>query len=347
MIFRWIAILFVTSGLLGCQHEAKVAQTKCLPIVAVYPTWKIDKLPIADIPWQEFTHLAVIFALPQVDGSLHTTEVDALIPALVEAGHAQGKKIYVSIGGAHGYGDAFQQIAQDPLKLGKFVHQVRDYALKHQLDGIDIDWEYWTRQQLHNEGGNDPVESQLLVDLLAALRQALPEQIALTTSVFAGHWIGDQYLKEIQSHVNYVALMSYDFTGAWPSSDIAHHADYKTFKASTRYLLDRGFKRDKILVGLPFYGKEFVDGKKETIIDRDFSDILAHSEQQNRPINRGKLDDIYYETPQLVQQKAQYILNENFAGVMFFELTMDALASPHSLVKASNQVISPDFCAQK
>src|SRR5690606_3502384 len=133
--------------------EPRIVQTECLPIVAVYPTWKADKLPIAQIPWQDFTHLAVIFALPQIDGSLNTAEVDVLIPALVEAGHSQGKKIYVSIGGAHGYGDAFQQITQDPAKLEKFAQQVRDYALKYQLDGIDIDWEYWTRQQLHNKGG--------------------------------------------------------------------------------------------------------------------------------------------------------------------------------------------------
>lgn len=338
-----LGLLFL---LAGCAKE-HLTQQQCMPIVAVYPSWKQQQMPIAEIPWDRFTHLALIFALPQADGSLLTSEIDQLVGPLGEMSRAKGKKLFLSIGGAVGYKDAFQQIAQSPEKLRKFSQVVADYANKHQLDGIDIDWEYWTKQAELKQGGNDPVESKLLVTLLAELRKQLPEKTALTTSVFAGYWSGEQYLSEIQQYVDYVALMSYDFTGSWPESPVKHHADFSTFKASIDFLTDRGFEREKILVGIPFYGKEFIDGKNLQVADKAYRDLIPQLIAQKRSINSGKLGNIYYETPELVTQKSHYIMDEGMAGLMFFELTQDAHDLPDSLSLASNRVISPDFCSSQ
>jgi chitinase len=343
---RFLIFLVLLFVLAACEKK-QLVQQQCMPIVAVYPSWKEQQMPIAEIPWDRFTHLALISALPQADGSLRTTEVDNLIVPLGEAARSKGKKLFLSIGGAVGYKDAFQQIAHSPEKLQKFTKEVADYAHKHQLDGIDIDWEYWTKQAELKQGGNDPIESKLLVTLLADLRKQLPAKIALTTSVFAGFWTGEQYLSEIQQHVDYVALMSYDFTGAWPESPIKHHADFDTFKASIDFLTNRGFKREKILVGIPFYGKEFVDGKNNQVIDRSYRDLVPQLIAQKQSINSGKLEHIYYETPELVTKKSHYLLDEGMAGVMFFELTQDTPEFSNSLILASNQVISPDLCKTK
>ncbi len=340
---RRVKILLLLFVLSGCEKNHLVQQ-QCMPVVAVYPSWKQQQMPVAEIPWNRFTHLALIFALPQKDGNLLTHEIDSLIELLGEAARAKGKKLFLSIGGATGYQDAFQQIAQSPEKLHKFAQAVADYARKHQLDGVDIDWEYWTKQAVYKQGGNDPVESKLLVLLLAELRKQLPAKVALTTSVFAGYWSGEQYLSELQQHVDYVALMSYDFTGSWPESPVKHHADFATFKASIDFLTDRGFNREKILVGIPFYGKEFVDGKKQQVVDKSYRDLIPQLVAKKQSVNSGKLDHVYYETPELVTQKSHYIVDEGMAGVMFFELTQDAYDSPDSLSLASNRVISPDFC---
>jgi chitinase len=336
-------LLLVLLALTSCEQN-HVIQQQCMPIVAVYPSWKQQQMPVANIPWNRFTHLALVFAIPKADGSLQTNELDALIPPLQEAARANGKKLIVSIGGATGYEDAFQQIASSPEKLQRFTKAVTRFAQQYQLDGIDIDWEYWTKQAKRNEGGNDPYESKLLVNLLAELRKQLPHDVLLTTSVFAGYWSGEQYLSELQAHVDYVALMSYDFTGAWPVSPVKHHADFKTFKASIDFLTERGFKREKILAGIPFYGKEFVDGKNHQVVDKSYSELLPQLLAAQQPVNRGKLQNVFYETPELVTEKSHYILDQKMAGVMLFELTMDALDSPESLSLASNQVINPNFC---
>lgn len=323
--------LVLLALLAGCtQHRT---QTECMPIVAVYPSWKQQALPPAQIPWQRLTHVALVFALPTPDGGLDTLSIDDLVEPLVRDAHRQGRRVIVSIGGAQGYGDAFQRIAASPEKLARFTTAVRDYVARHELDGIDIDWEYWTRQAVHKQGGNDPVESRLLVTLLAELRRALPAGVQLSTSVFAGHWIGEQYLPELQNHVDHVALMAFDFTGRWDASPVAHHADYATFKQAVQFLVDRGFDRRKIIAGLPFYGKQFVGGS-----NREVQDIAWRDRRDGQA-------DTFYDTPELAARKAQHVLDEGLAGVFAFELTMDAPAdSPDSLLGAINRHVSTAVC---
>lgn len=339
----YLALAFI--GLLLCACE-EVKQTRCMPIVVAYPTWSAHQLPLESIPWHKFTHITITFVLPNADGSLQTSETDKIIAPLVKLAHEKNKKVFISMGGATGYGDAFQKIAADKNRLKLFTQNVAAYVATHQIDGVDIDWEYWTKQAVHQQGGNDPVESRLLVDLLAALRADLPKNIQLTTDIFAGYWYGEQYLPEIQEHVDYLALMAYDFTGAWESSPVNHHADYSTFKKSIDFFVDRGFKKEKLLVGFPAYGIEFIDGKN-TRINKDYSHrkIVEKIKQLKGNLNSGKMGNLYFETPELVKKKSQYILNQQLAGTFLFELTQDTLDNDTSLLSASNQIISPTFCA--
>lgn len=321
--------------------------TACRPVVAVYPSWKAQALPLAAIPWERFTHLALVFALPTAEGGLRTQELDELLPGLRAETRKHGRKLWVSIGGANGVGDAFQALGRDAGKRQKFVEQVRRFVDTQQLDGVDIDWEHWTRQHQLGQGGNDPVESAMLVQLLAELRAALPASVDLSASVVAGPWIGPQYLSELQKHVSYVALMSYDFTGAWSGSAVGHHADLETFKAATQDLLKRGFQREKILLGLPFYGKEFIQGRTQEVRDQPYRDILSRMGADLAPLAKGQLGHTYFETPALVKAKAEFARDQGFAGLMMFELSMDALQSPHSLSLASMRVISPTACGRR
>lgn len=343
-IYLSIALLF---GLLITSYsEAK--QTHCLPVVAVYPTWSANQLPLKSIPWDKFTHITLTFVLPNADGSLETKAMDQFIDPLVTLAHEKNKQVWVSIGGAVGYGGAFQNIAADKNRLKFFTQNVAAYVKENQIDGVDIDWEYWTKQAVHQQGGNDPLESRQLIDLLAALRAELPKQIKMSADIFAGYWYGEQYLPEIQQYLDYAALMAYDFTGEWKSSPIRHHADYSTFKKSIKFVLDRGFQKEKLLVGFPAYGIEFIDGKNVRV-NKDYSHkkIVEKIKQKNGNINSGKIGNLFFETPDLVKKKSQYILDQQLAGIFMFELTQDTLDNNTSLLSASNQVISAKSCSEK
>lgn len=339
------SIAMLCSLLCACDD---IKQTQCLPIIAAYPTWSANQLPLESIPWHKFTHITLTFVLPNPDGSLNTTDVDKIIAPLVNTAHSKNKKVFVSIGGARGYGNAFQKIAADKNRLKLFSENVANYVAAHQIDGVDIDWEYWTKQAVYQQGGNDPIESKQLVELLATLRAELPNDVKLTTDIFAGYWYGEQYLPEIQEHVDYLALMAYDFTGAWESSPVAHHADFSTFKKSIDFFVGRGFKKEKLLVGFPAYGIEFMNGKnKEVNKDHSHAQIVKKIKQQKGNLNSGKMGNLFFETPELVKKKSQYIINQQLAGVFMFELTQDTLDNDTSLLSASNQIISPNFCSSR
>lgn len=338
-----LALVLISILFAGCK---KNEQTHCLQIFGVYPAWNTSDKEIESIAWDRFTHLAITFIIPNPDGSLNTNAVDRTIEKIVSNEKAKDKKIYVSIGGASGYGDAFQVITSDPSLQEKFVQEIVAYAKKHNLDGVDIDWEYWTKQDVKSEPGNDPIESRQLVGLLAELREELPVNVDLSVSVFPGYWKGEQYLVDIQGHVNYIILMAYDATGAWSSSSISHHADFSIFKNSSKFLLKRGFVKEKIILAVPMYGIEFMDGKNKSIKHHSFREVERIAADNNENIDRGKIGNIFYETPSLVKKKSQYILDGGFAGILFFELTQDSLASEKSLLSASNKIISPSFCKE-
>jgi chitinase len=344
VIKKIMLVLCLGLTLISCSE---VKQTRCMPVIAVYPTWSANQLPLENIPWHKFTHITLTFVLPNPDGSLNTRDMDKIIDPLTTLAHQKNKKVFVSIGGALGYGDAFQKIAADKNRLKLFVQNVKHYAVTHQIDGIDIDWEYWTKQAVHQQGGNDPVESRLLVDLLAALRAELPNTIQMTADIFAGYWYGEQYLPEIQQYLDYAVLMAYDFTGAWESSPVTHHADYGTFKKSIDFVVGRGFQKEKLLVGFPSYGIEFIDGKNKQV-NKDYPHklIVEKIKPQNGDLNSGSFGNLFFETPKLVKKKSQYILDQQLAGIFMFELTQDTLDDKTSLMSASNQVISPELCRE-
>lgn len=340
----------LAASLVACSAEPPaddVAKTTCLPVIGVYPSWAQEALPLAKIRWGRLSHLGLVFALPKADGSLDTSALDALVGPAVSAAHAQGVKVAVAIGGARGYGDAFQRIAESDERLARFTGEVTQWVQRHGIDGVDIDWEHWTRQARQHQGGNDPIESPQLVRLLAALRAALPAPVQLSASVFAGPWIGPQYLPEIQQHVDFVNLMAFDFTGRWDSSPVGHHADFDTFQLAVQDLQQRGFARDKIVAGIPFYGKRFEGGRNREVQDLPYRALLPSLQARQLPLERGVLDDTYFETPGLVARKAQFARRQGLGGLMLFELSMDSPDDPEtSLLDAATRGQQPARCAK-
>lgn len=319
--------------------QAQAATLK--PVVAVYAGWKYPEFNAAHLPWTQFSHLAIASVYPQADGSLQSSMVDQFIGPLVKAAHQQQKKVLLSVGGAGEGSRAFHQIMKNRHTAQVFIHNITAYAHQHQLDGIDIDWEYWTYQHQLQKGGRDPVESQQLIDLLRDLRAALPENMLLTTDIIAGDWLGAQYSSDIARHVDYVNLMAFDFTGGWPASLIAHHADYATFVRAIKHTLAKGFPAEKLLVGLPAYGIEFVDGGNTNTRQIAYRDIVALTGANAAILQQGQFKFIYFENTYLFAKKAKYIAKKNLAGYFVFDIASDHPDPALSLMHAASRYITP------
>lgn len=326
----FLSVLLMVA-LTGCSRD-----TRCKPIIAAYPTWPVENFSPKDIRWDYLTHLGVVAIYPLDDGGLNTVDADALLPELLTLAHAHNKKVIISVGGNGEAGKGFLALTKNKATQQAFITNIVNYVNRYGLDGVDIDWEYWTYQNEEGKGGNDPIESRRLVNLLKALREKLPAEKLLTVDVFVGEWVGLQYLSEIEQSVDYVNLMAYDFTGAWSESPIGHHSDYSTFKRALAFAQSQGFSKEKLIVGLPTYGIEFKNGGNESIKHWAYRDIIKQvspGDNASELLERGRENNLYFETPALTAKKARLIQREGYAGAMLFELTGDTLNPETSLLK--------------
>jgi len=229
-------------------------------VVGFYPSWKNNVMPVSAIPWDKLTRIVYAFAIPNKDGTINTGDL-IYISQLVDSAHAHGVEVYFSVGGGDGSGN-FPVLATNEKSRNRFILEVRQYVFENCLDGVDIDWEYWSG---YINNSVVPAESNALVTLLRDLKKELtPFNLGISIDLGASDWGGKHFLNAIPDYVDHLMLMSYDFTGTWttpgPHSAYADAIGSGNSINSTglAYWVNyRGWLKQKVLLGVPFYGKDF------------------------------------------------------------------------------------------
>jgi GH18 family chitinase/aryl-phospho-beta-D-glucosidase BglC (GH1 family) len=240
------------------------------------------------------------------------------------------------------------------------------------FDGIDIDWEYPVGGGL---GGNinRPEDKENFTALLAEFRRQLDEidpDLLLTIAAPAGpSKIVNHEIEKFPQYLDFVNLMAYDYHGDWDAStgllapiypasdDPAPIADF-TMHDTVQTYLELGIPRDKLVLGLPFYGRSWSgvapgpngDGLYQRAtgagpgerdepgmlnyktIMRDYAGSYTkhtHPESQVPYLYNGNIF-ITYDDPETILRKVDYILDEDLAGAMFWNLMSDIKGNPAS-----------------
>ncbi|KAK7755292.1 Chitinase 4 [Diatrype stigma] len=249
-----------------------------------------------DLPADQLTHVLHAFAnVNKQDGTVYSADPYADLEkhypgdSWEEPGHnAYGiaKQLYVqkrrhrrlktllSIGGwSYSRGGSFAAVAASEAARRTFARSAVRLVADWGLDGIDVDWEY----------PRAGAEAAAYVALLAACRAALDDYAARTSTGSPYHFLltvataagPDNYramdLRGMDPYVDAWHLMSYDYAGSW--GDRTGHASnlfaddagdggsatpYSTDTA-VQYYLAQGIRPDKLLLGLPLYGRSFED----------------------------------------------------------------------------------------
>lgn len=318
--------------------SAFIPKAKDYQVVGFYPSWTNDVMPFQSIPWDRLTRIVYAFASPNVDGTINTYELTK-IQQLTDSAHTHGVEIYFSIGGADGSYN-FPLMATNEKSRSRFIKEVRQFIFANCLDGVDIDWEYWSGY------ANDvvvPAESNALVAILKDLKKELsPFDLGISIDLGASDWGGKHFFDEIPDYVDNLMVMSYDFSGTW--SDPGPHSAYAdaigsgNTRSSTglAYWVNyRGWPKDHILLGVPFYGKDF---------DQGGGFLLKYSEILNQFPDAYKYDrinNIYYDGIKTMADKTQYVIDNGFSGIMIWEITQDSKADSTSLLNAIDKVLHP------
>jgi len=349
-VLKTIAIVWAIL-LAGCSKMGEtnpvipdLSGKPCPAIIGVWPSWS-DVSYVDEAVIEKLSHLALVFALPKANGELDTKAIDQVLTHLKPIAKKADVKLVLSIGGAVGYGDAFIKLSANPEARGRFVVNVTKYVLDNGFSGVDIDWEVWTRQAVIGLGGNDPVESLMLLTLIQDLRSTLPPDITLSADIFAGSYYGPQYLPELQDYTDFINLMAFDFTGQWKDSPIRHHADVKTFRRALQDVNERGFRTENLMIGLPAYGVRFENGQTESVTKVPNREIAkAAGNEFQKALSKGRIGDTYFETPEMTEAKVINGLSAGAAGFFLFDISQDHTDPEWSILQTIYKTVNMTDC---
>ena len=335
---------------------ADIGQT---PIVLAYFTEYTEALPEVTL----LTHINYAhgrFKNPKTgDGGIVITESkQAPIKDVVALKSVNPKlKVCLMIGGWGGHADGFSEMAKSPAKRAEFCQSVYDLLEQHHLDGVDIDWEYPTKSA-DNETGADPNDTQNFNLVLKELRAKLGtgKIISFASSSSAQYVDWPTAIK----YLDYVNVMTYDMGAAPNGHNSPLHKsvmfNHRSWDESVQAHLNGGVPKNRMVMGVPFYGKaEKSPAEGTKIFDYsvryyEIPDILNKGTYKGKPLarsvsrrwessslvpylvdNTGK-NVLSYDDPESVGYKGKYVKGNGHLGAMFWEYRCDT--EDHALLKA-------------
>jgi GH18 family chitinase len=265
------------------------------------------------IQYDKLTHINYAFLIPNEDGSFAPMTNRWKLDRIVELAHEQGVKVLISVGG-WGWDPQFETFAANPEMRARAVEFMVAFAEEHDLDGIDMDWEY------PDEGQS----SQNFLALMTELRAALPADKLLTAAVVShGDYYGLGIPVESFGLMDFVNIMAYD------GDD---HGTMAQAEMSLDYWLGRGLPPEKTVLGLPFYSRPNEVPYREIV----GADPAA-----------AQIDELdYFGTPNIYNgiptiQAKTHLAMERASGVMFWNIDHDA-GGELSLLTAIHAAIHGD-----
>jgi len=313
----------------------KYAQHK---VVGFYPSWRHSSMPVSSIPWDKLTRIVYAFAVPNADGTIDTHDL-TMIQELTSEAHAHGVEVYLSVGGGDGSNN-FAWIASKDEYTKHFVKEVKQYIFENCLDGVDIDWEYWSGYRTNTVF---PSESSIFVYIVKSLKEELsPFGLGVSVDLGASHWAGKHFYDDVVQYADDLQIMCYDFSGPWTSPGPHSSYDQAIGSGSTvnstglAYWINyRKWPKEKILLGVPFYGRDFDNGGGEGIT---YSDIIKLSPEAYK---NDRINNIYYDGIITMARKSQYVVDNKLSGIMIWEIGQDSYVDSTSLLTAITRVINP------
>jgi len=279
-------------------------------------------------------------------------------------------KILVSVGGWT-WSKNFSDVALTDSSRMKFAQSALTFILKYKLDGIDLDWEYPNQIGAGNTYRKEDTENFTL--LLKQVRELLDIQsdkearkgenrYLLTIATGADQAYHDNtQLGEIHKYLDFMNIMTYDFYNGLHKIT-GHHSnlkpspidpavkakneDVRSVVTSVENHIKAGVPAEKIVLGVPFYGRMWHGVKEST--DGLFQEaqtvgtIVDYKTLKNEYIGKKGLQKFYdtdcdalymyskdsaifisYEDTMTLNKKLEYLKQKGLGGVMFWEYSND------------------------
>jgi len=318
-------------------------------VVGYYADWLKSSLPASEIQFNNLTHVIHSFGWPTSDGGLEFYEglVDANLNSKV---HENNKKILIAFGGA-GQSQGFGPMSTDSIARKNFIDNVYEFITNNNYDGIDIDWEF-------PENDNEKEGLTKLVKELRAKFDELNPSLLISMAVNSSDWGGQHFeYEKMSEYIDWFAMMGYDISGSW-SSYTGYNAplfmgqnDWSWNDGYNYLHSTRSIPNNKILLGMPFYGKQFeangvYQGFSGEVVNLRYNEVMQEfntgnwdyfwDEETKVPYlqNKDKTKFITYDDTNSVIEKVKYALEKEVAGVMIWAIGQDIIGNKQPLLEA-------------
>lgn len=247
---------------------------------------------------------------PTENGSLPEDSID---PSSLEKIRELQKnlecRMLISVGG-WGRSKHFPALSADPTARRRFVASLKSFCLIHRFHGIDFDWEHPKNE--------DEIKS--FTKLLAETRSSFdPHGLVVTMAQASWQDLGTEVYKQVDR----VHLMSYDHR--FPQATLQKSI------ADVERLIASGCPREKIVLGVPFYGRNkerHALTYRELIANADFD---PYSDEINGYAFNGQ---------ETISKKLDYAIREKLAGIMIWEIGQDSMEPGNSLLRVIQDRVS-------
>jgi chitinase len=313
----WCAVLltiFMCSCKKSARSEVKVDDDKkpaaaaSFRVVGYLREYNVVDGRAIKFDFSKITHLNIAFLNPDAAGDFTTLSG---LKELVTAAHAKNVKVLASIGG--GLAPAYYTtLIADNSSRAKLVSSIAALTDQYNLDGIDVDL----------EGSFVDANYETFVVALKAILQ--PKGKLLTTAIATVY--ATQYTNKALAQFDFINIMSYDKTGPWKPEKPGQHSPYSMAVNDLDYWGGtRGIAKEKLSLGLPFYGYGFGSGIPE---DMSFSDIIKQypgsADKDEVTVTAG--GTMYYNGVPTIKSKTTLAL-QKAGGIMVWQLLQDDAGS--------------------
>ena len=301
--------ILLTLGLRPVPGNAQDFRT-----VGYLPTYRFNLIDKVEL--NRLTHLNIAFANPDENGDMTTGEAD--IGTVVQKAHAAGLDVFIALAGAGAQLSDWEGRI-DSVHRSSFIHKIIEFSLQHDLQGIDVDLEW---------GNVNDDYSGFVMEL----KDSLDRYGMKMTAAFPGAYRYSQVTEKALSVFDWINVMAYDLTGPWTPDNPGPHSPYSYAENSISYWAGQGVDKQRLALGVPFYGYDFTDLDNVTAV--------TFSEMVNMDTAYAQIDQvgqIYYNGLATIEQKTDLALNEA-NGIMIWEIGQDYFGE-FSLLKRIDETI--------
>lgn len=285
-------------------------------------------------------------------------------------------KTMIAIGGWNEGSAKYSELVANPTRRAKFVNSVVKFLDKYGFDGFDVDWEY------PNQRGGKPRDKENYIALLKELKEKFAERgYLLSAAVGAAETSASQSynIAAMSKYLDFINLMSYDLHGAWEATTGINAPLYArkgasaneaklTVDASIKYWLQQGAPAEKLVLGVPFYGRAFTLQNKDQhgvgapttgpgvagpftrekgmlgyneICSGDWT--VVFDEEQRTPYAYNGNQWVGFDNIKSLTEKAEYVKAHGLGGAMVWSIETDdfqgACGEEYALLKTLNHVL--------